>query len=52
MRPRVTHNHHRDRLIDFHQDAHDYFAILDAEPDKVLTQMGSPFASINHTIRD
>ena len=52
MRPRVTHNHHRDRLIDFHQDAHDYFAILDAEPDKVLTQMGSPFASINPTIRD
>jgi transposase len=52
MRPRVTHNHHRDRLIDFHQDAHDYFAILDAEPDKVLTQMGSPFASITQATRD
>lgn len=52
MRPRVTHNHHRDHLIDFHQDAHDYFAILDAEPDKVLTQMGSPFASINQPDRD
>jgi len=52
MRPRVTHNHHRDNLIDFHQDAQDYFALLDADPDKVLTQMGSPFASINQTIND
>lgn len=52
MRPIVTHNHHRDRLVDLHQDAHNYLAVLDAKPDKVLTQMGSPFASSNQPNSD
>jgi hypothetical protein len=44
MRPKVTHNHHRDHLADFYQDACDYFAGLDAAPSQVLAHLGRPFA--------
>jgi hypothetical protein len=29
------------------EDTHNYFVVLDAEPDKVFTQRGSLFASFN-----
>lgn len=44
MRPRVTHNHHRDDLVGFYADAWSYFAGLDQAPDRVLAHLGSPFA--------
>lgn len=47
MRSKVTHNHHRDSLVDLHQDAQTYLANLDAAPDRVLAHMGSPFAPID-----
>jgi len=47
MRPKVTHNHHRDTLVDLYQDARTYFAGLDAAPGQVLAHLGSPFAPID-----
>lgn len=44
MRPRVTHNHHRDDLVGLYADARAYFNGLDAAPERVLAHIGSPFA--------
>jgi transposase len=52
MRPNVTHNHHRDTLVELHQDAQTYFADLDAAPEKVLAHVGSPFAPIDPPSND
>jgi hypothetical protein len=44
MRPRVTHNHHRDDLVGLYADARTYFDGLDAAPERVLSHIGSSFA--------
>lgn len=44
MRPKVTHNHHRDDLVGLYADARTYFDGLDAAPERVLAHIGSPFA--------
>ena len=47
MRPKVTHNHHRDDLAGLYADARTYFDGLDAAPEQVLTHIGSSFALKN-----
>ncbi len=44
FRRRVTHNHHRDDVVDLFRDAKRFFADLDAHPDRALRHIGSPFA--------
>ena len=44
MRPKVTHNHHRDDLVGLYADARTYFDGLDAAPERVLSHIGSSFA--------
>jgi len=44
FRRRVTHNHHRDAVVDLFRDARRYFADLDAHPERALRHIGSPFA--------
>lgn len=44
FRRAVTHNHHRGNVVDLFRDANRYFADLDAEPERVLRSIASPFA--------
>lgn len=48
MRPKVTHNHHRDDLVGLYADARTYFDGLDAAPEQVLAHIGSPCAPVQH----
>jgi hypothetical protein len=40
----VTHNHHRDDVVDLFRDAFRYFEGLDAHPERALCHIASPFA--------
>jgi transposase len=42
----ITHNHHRDDLPSLYEDTVGYFDRLDAEPNQVLSYLGSPYAAI------
>ncbi len=42
----VTHNHHREALIDLYEDARAHFAALDRDPQRVLRHVGSPAALV------
>jgi hypothetical protein len=44
FRRAVTHNHHRDAVVDLFRDAFRYFADLDAHPARALRHIASPFA--------
>jgi hypothetical protein len=44
FRRAVTHNHHRDAAVDLFRDAFRYFADLDAQPERALRHIASPFA--------
>jgi transposase len=44
FRRAVTHNHHRDNVVDLFGDAFRYFEGLDAQPHRALRHIGSPFA--------
>jgi transposase len=44
LRRSVTHNHQRADFWDLYYDAKQYFTDLDAEPDRALRHIGSPFA--------
>jgi transposase len=44
LRRAVTHNHHRDDVVDLFRDAYRHFAGLDAHPERALRHIGSPFA--------
>jgi transposase len=43
----VTHNHHRDEIVSLYQDTLGYFDRLDAEPNRVLRHLGSPYALLD-----
>jgi hypothetical protein len=40
----VTHNHHRDDVVDLFRDAFRYFEDLDRHPERALRHVGSPRA--------
>jgi hypothetical protein len=40
----VTHNHHRDDIWSLYADADQHFTYLEAEPERALRHIGSPFA--------
>ena len=40
----MTHNHHRDDVVDLFRDAFRYFEDLDLCPERALRHLGSPFA--------
>lgn len=44
FRRAVTHNHHRDDMVDLYHDALAYFDELDNDPQRVLRHIGSPYA--------
>jgi DDE superfamily endonuclease len=44
FRRAVTHNHHRDQVVDLYRDAFQYFEDLDRHPERALQHIGSPFA--------
>jgi hypothetical protein len=50
FRQAVTHNHHRDNVVDLYRDAFTYFADLDEEPERALRHIGSPFAIREDTL--
>jgi transposase len=47
FRRAVTHNHHRDTMVELYQDARAYFAALDRAPRRVLRQLASPAGSLD-----
>jgi hypothetical protein len=49
FRRAVTHNHHRDDFSDLYCDAEQYFTDLDAQPERALRHIGSPFAMSDGT---
>jgi DDE superfamily endonuclease len=51
FRRQVTHNHHRDTLVDLYHDARAYFAALDYDPRRVLRQIGSPTVTDSSSCR-
>ncbi len=51
FRRAVTHNHHRDKVVDLYQDAIDYFQAEDQHPERALSHIGSPFATDKETSR-
>jgi hypothetical protein len=50
FRRAVTHNHHRDNVVDLYRDAFTYFEDLDEEPERALRHIGSPFAIREDTL--
>jgi hypothetical protein len=50
FRRAVTHNHHRDDVVDLFRDAFRYFEDLDGVPERALRHIGSPFAISDQTV--
>jgi transposase len=51
FRRTVTHNHHRDNVVDLYRDAIEYFQDEDKHPDRALRHIGSPFATDKEALR-
>lgn len=49
LRRAVSHNHHRDQMLDLYADLQGYLTRLDADPQQVLRHLGSPFADLEPT---
>jgi transposase len=49
LRRAVTHNHHRDTLLDLYADLETYCDGWDRDPQRVLRHLGSPFAELSPT---
>jgi hypothetical protein len=50
FRRAVTHNHHRDQVVDLFRDAFRYFEGLDTHPERALRHIASPFAISDGTV--